>query len=138
MLPEKKTHIASAAMKDLWQEPYPAIVKKRAKKLQISSKELRELSLAGLKKLAKKNFYQMIKHHHPDTRERRKSNFGETPLFKQLLNTHHFFSNLTEKKFNKFRQKEKEDKEWESSQGRDYFLRPRKPIPTPDGFQLVL
>ena len=135
MMPEKKTHIMNADMRDLWQYPYPAIVRKRAKRLRISLGELRELSLAGLKKLAKRNFYQMIKHHHPDTRQSRKSNFGESQGFRRLLNAHHFFFNLTEESLEKFRQKEKEDREWENSQTRDYFLRERKQISIPEGFQ---
>ena len=138
MMPEKKTHIMNAVMKQVWQCPYPAIVRQRAKRLQISSKELRELSLAGLKRKAKTNFGILIKHHHPDTRQSHKSNFGESQGFRRLLNAHHFFFNLTEESLEKFRKKEQENKDWERQ--KNSFLPwewEKKKIHIPDGFQEV-
>ena len=113
MLPEKKTRITDVAGKEVWLYSHPAIVRKRAKRLKISSKELRELSLVGLKGLAKRNFGEMIKHYHPDTRFNYKDKFGESVAFGKLIRGYHFISALTEKDLEKCQETEKDKWDYE-------------------------
>ena len=132
MFSVKKTYTMSAAAKQLWGYPYPGVISKRARFLQINSKDLRELSLAGLKKLAKKNFGILIKPHHPDTRRNHKNKLGESPIFRRLILAHRFINNLTENDIEKFRQIEIQEVyypvpwEWE------------KQISIPEGFQEII